>query len=73
MCRVGRRPSHGAQPLDFSTLLLGAALTILPLIGAGLLAALVLLERPEPAIAGGPVPRRPRRRNDSRDRRCRKA
>jgi hypothetical protein len=58
--------------LELSTLLLGAALTILPLIGAGLLAALVLLERPEPAIAGGPAPRRPRR-NDGRRRRCRKA
>jgi hypothetical protein len=58
--------------LELSTLLLGAALIILPLIGAGLLTVLVVLERPEPATAGGPAPRQPRR-NDSRRRRCRKA
>jgi hypothetical protein len=58
--------------LELSTLLLGAALIILPSIGAGLLAVMVLLERPEPATAGGPALRRPHR-NDSRGRRCRKA
>jgi len=31
--------------MDFSTLLLGTAMTLLPLIGAGLLAAMVMLER----------------------------
>ena len=71
MCRVGRA-SHGAQHLDFSTLLLGAALIILPLTGAGLLTVMVLLERPEPETADGPAPRRPRR-NDGRRRGCRKA
>jgi hypothetical protein len=48
--------------LDFSTLLLGAALFALPLLGAGLLGAIVLLERPEPETAGGPARRRPRRK-----------
>jgi hypothetical protein len=31
--------------MDFSTLFLGTAMALLPLIGAGLLAAMVLLER----------------------------
>ncbi|MFZ1105346.1 MAG: hypothetical protein WAN86_21255 [Hyphomicrobiaceae bacterium] len=59
--------------MDFSTLLLCAALTILPLIGAGLLAVMVLLERPEPltpATANGAseARRRPRRKAARRQR-----
>jgi hypothetical protein len=37
--------------MDFSTLFLGTVLTLLPLIGAGLLAAMVLLERPGARLA----------------------
>jgi hypothetical protein len=39
--------------LDLSTLLLGAVMFVLPLVGAGLLGAIVLLEHPEPLA---PVP-----------------
>ena len=49
--------------MDFSSLLLGAVMAALPLIGAGLLAAFVLLERPEQlAPATGPAPRRGKNR-----------
>jgi hypothetical protein len=51
--------------MDFSTLLLGALMALLPLVGAGLLGIMVMLERPEPltpAPADGPAPRRPRPR-----------
>jgi hypothetical protein len=37
--------------MDFSTLCLGTAMTLVPLIGAGLLAAMVLLERPGRGLA----------------------
>jgi hypothetical protein len=67
--------------MDFSTLLLGTMLAVLALAGAGLLTAMVLLERPgaelEPALAGeGPAPDRPnkgrrrRGRSGSRGRRA---
>jgi hypothetical protein len=55
--------------LDFSTLLLGTAMTVLPLIGAGLVATMVLLERAEPVSpvpANGPAPRRARPRRSRR-------
>jgi hypothetical protein len=54
--------------MDLSTFLFGTALTILPLVAAGLLAAMVMLERsaerlsPTPAHAGG-APGRQRRRH----------
>jgi hypothetical protein len=37
--------------MDFATLFLGAALVLLPLIGAGLVAAMILLERPKADLA----------------------
>jgi hypothetical protein len=53
-----------------STLLVGTALTVLPLVGAGLLAAMVLLERKadtELAPAGrGSAPAKSRQRRSSR-------
>lgn len=55
--------------MDFSTLLFGAAMAVLPLVGAGLLAAMVLLERPDPLTplpADGPAPRRSRQRGRRR-------
>jgi hypothetical protein len=59
--------------MDFSTLLLGALMTVLLLIGAGLLAAMVLLERPDGRSAvptNAPPPSHPRhRRSDARRRR----
>jgi hypothetical protein len=61
--------------LDFSTLLLGAAMFALPLIGAGLMGAIILLERPEPlspvdtGVAPNETPRRRQGRNPARRRR----
>jgi hypothetical protein len=61
--------------LDVSSLLLGALLLALPLIGAGLLGAIILLELPKPlspaaanGAPNGPSRRRPRR-NAARRRR----
>jgi hypothetical protein len=63
--------------MDISTFAFGAALTVLPLVAAGLLVAMVLLERhvehlaPAPAHAGstGGRPRR-RHRKPGRSRRA---
>jgi hypothetical protein len=61
--------------MNFSTLLLGATLVALPLIGAALLGTIILLERPEPlppvAASGAPngATRGPPRRKTSRRRR----
>jgi hypothetical protein len=61
--------------LDLNTLLLAAVMLALPLLGAGLLGAIILLERPEPispAAANGVASRSARRhprRNAARRRR----
>ncbi len=52
--------------MTVSTLFLGAALSLMPLVGAGLLATLVLLERREEL---NPVPAAPARKRRARGRR----
>jgi hypothetical protein len=58
--------------MDFATLLFGALLLALPLIGAGLLGTIIMLERPEPlspaTANGAPTARRRSRRKVARRR-----
>lgn len=72
--RVGV-PTRSQPTMDVSTLLLGAGLLALPLIGAGLLGAIIVLERQKPlapaaatSAANGSARRRPRRSNARRRR-----
>jgi hypothetical protein len=44
--------------MGLSAVILGTALTVLPLVAAGLLAAMVLLERSEDQLAAAPARRR---------------
>jgi hypothetical protein len=51
---VGKQSATTGSVMDVSTLVFGTALTVLPLVAAGLLAAMVLLERHTEDLASAP-------------------